>query len=202
MVGLYPIARPPPPAQYARWYPCRSRCNRFLNHAVSRTPTANKKEKETAIEYEKTNDYEPRHPFQPRIGLGQLLSIPSVIRRGCGGEKHEGGQNEKIERGHEMQEQKQKMKKDMKAQDVQLTEQLSKMNCASEDKEMGLMAAVLTHLMDQRITMDGGRTRRTGSRAAHRGCAAVCDGHHHYRWPSVKSVVQKVSDIYEASGVR
>ena len=54
----------------------------------------------------------------------------------------------------EMKEQKQKMKEDMKAQDAELTEQLAKMNSAPEDKKMSLMAAVITHMVEQRIAMD------------------------------------------------
>ncbi len=47
----------------------------------------------------------------------------------------------------------------MKAQDAQLTEQLTKMNRAPEDKKMGLMAAVLTHMVEQRITMDARKAK-------------------------------------------
>src|ERR1039458_1560751 len=43
-----------------------------------------------------------------------------------------------MERCQEMKEQKQKMMEDMKAQDAQLTEQLTKMNRAPENKKMGL----------------------------------------------------------------
>jgi len=59
-----------------------------------------------------------------------------------------------MERCQEMKEQKQKMKEDMKAQDAQLTEQLATMNRARGDKKMDLMAAVLTHMVEQRIAMD------------------------------------------------
>ncbi len=58
------------------------------------------------------------------------------------------------ERCQEMKEQKQKMKEDAKAQDAQLTEELANMNRAPEDKKMGLMAAVVTHMAEQRIAMD------------------------------------------------
>ena len=58
-----------------------------------------------------------------------------------------------MERCQEMKEQKQKMMADMKAQDAELTEQLAKMNSAPEDKKMGLMAAVLTHMVEQRTAM-------------------------------------------------
>jgi hypothetical protein len=42
----------------------------------------------------------------------------------------------------------------MKAQDAQLTEQLANMNRAPEDKQTGLMAGVLTNMVEQRIAMD------------------------------------------------
>jgi len=64
-----------------------------------------------------------------------------------------------MERCQEMKEQKQKMKEDMKAQDAELTEQLAKMNSAPEDKKMSLMAAVLTHMVEQRITMDARKAK-------------------------------------------
>ena len=59
----------------------------------------------------------------------------------------------------EMKAQKQKMKEDMKAQDTELTEHVAKMNSAPEDKKMGLMAAVLTHMLEQRITMDARKAK-------------------------------------------
>ena len=59
-----------------------------------------------------------------------------------------------MERCEEMKAQKQKMKEDMKAQDAELTEHVAKMNSAPQDKKMDLMAAVLTHMVEQRIAMD------------------------------------------------
>src|ERR1035441_3450176 len=64
-----------------------------------------------------------------------------------------------MERCQEMKEQKQKMMEDMKAQDAQLTEQLTKMNRAPENKKMGLMAAVITHMVEQRIIMDARKAK-------------------------------------------
>ena len=53
----------------------------------------------------------------------------------------------------EMKEQKQKMMADMKAQDAELTEEVAKMNSAPEDKQMSLMAAVITRMVEQRTAM-------------------------------------------------
>jgi hypothetical protein len=41
-VGFYPIAKPPPPSQNCLWPPCKSRSNRFLQHAPPKTPTGKK----------------------------------------------------------------------------------------------------------------------------------------------------------------
>jgi hypothetical protein len=53
-----------------------------------------------------------------------------------------------------MKEQKQKMQADMKAQDAELTEHVAKMNRAPEAEKLSVMAAVITHMVEQRITMD------------------------------------------------
>lgn len=62
-------------------------------------------------------------------------------------------------RCQQMQEQKQKMMADMKAQDAALTEQIATMNSASKDKKMRLMAAVITSMVEQRITMDARKAK-------------------------------------------
>ena len=59
-----------------------------------------------------------------------------------------------MERCQKMKQQKQDMKDDIKAQDAQLTEQLANMNRAPEAQKTGLMAAALTHMVEQRIAMD------------------------------------------------
>jgi hypothetical protein len=64
-----------------------------------------------------------------------------------------------MERCQEMKQQKQKMMADMKAQDDQLMEQVAEMNRAPHDKKIGLMAAVLTHMAEQRIAMDARKAK-------------------------------------------
>ena len=64
-----------------------------------------------------------------------------------------------MEHCQEMKEQKQKLKEDGKAQDDRLTGQLSEMNRAPEDKKMGLMATILTNMVEQRITMDARKAK-------------------------------------------
>jgi uncharacterized protein YhaN len=61
---------------------------------------------------------------------------------------------EMMERCQEMKEQKQKMMADMKAQDAELTEQVARMNSAPEDKKLGLLAAVVTRMVEQRTAMN------------------------------------------------
>jgi ethanolamine utilization protein EutQ (cupin superfamily) len=51
------------------------------------------------------------------------------------------------------------MKEDMKAQDSELTKQIAKMNRAPKDKKMNLMAAVITHMVEQRIAMDARKAK-------------------------------------------
>ena len=64
-----------------------------------------------------------------------------------------------MERCQEMKEQKQKMMADMKTQDAELTAQVAKMNSAPEGKKMSLMAAVITHMVEQRIAMDARKAK-------------------------------------------
>jgi len=59
-----------------------------------------------------------------------------------------------MERCQEMMQQRQKMMEDMKAQDAELTEQVATMNRAPENQKLGLMAAVLTRMVEQRTAMN------------------------------------------------
>ena len=58
-----------------------------------------------------------------------------------------------MERCQEMKEQKQKMMEDMKAQDAELTGEVARMNSAPEDKKLGLIASVVTRMVEQRTAM-------------------------------------------------
>lgn len=53
----------------------------------------------------------------------------------------------------QMMEQKAKMKEEMKAQDAQLTEQVTAMNRAPDDKKLALVTALLTTMVEQRVAM-------------------------------------------------
>src|SRR5664279_6650925 len=76
VVGLHPIAKPPPSAQSERWHPCRSRCKRFLEHAARQTSERSKTANQKAIEHEKQNASQPGHPFKPRLGSSLAIWAP------------------------------------------------------------------------------------------------------------------------------
>ena len=58
-----------------------------------------------------------------------------------------------------MKEQKQKMQADMMAQGAQLTEQITEMNRAPADQKLDLMAAILTRMEAQKLTMDARKAK-------------------------------------------
>jgi hypothetical protein len=64
-----------------------------------------------------------------------------------------------MERCQDMMKQKEKLAADIKDQDSQLTEKLAEMNRASEDKKTAMMAAILTRMVEQRITMDARKAK-------------------------------------------
>ena len=86
---------------------------------------------------------------QPQSGSMDMDNMKKAPAKG-----HSMSAAKMMEGCQEMKEQKQRMKKAMKAQNAQLTEQLAEMNGAPEDKKMGLMAAVVTKMVEQRISMD------------------------------------------------
>ncbi len=67
--------------------------------------------------------------------------------------------SEMMEGCKEMKAQKLKMKEDMKAQNTELTEHVAKMNSAPEDKKIDIMAAVVTHMVEQRIAIDARKAK-------------------------------------------
>jgi hypothetical protein len=61
---------------------------------------------------------------------------------------------QKTECCQEMMQQQHKMMAEMKAQDAELTAQVAAMNSAPDDKKLGLLAAVVTRLVEQRTAMN------------------------------------------------
>ncbi len=80
------------------------------------------------------------------------------------GKAMEGGMMEQCK---EMKAQKQKMGEDMKAQDTEMTERVAKMNSAPDGKKMGVMAAVITHMLEQRVSMDARKAKMEETMMAH-----------------------------------
>jgi hypothetical protein len=106
--------------------------------------------------------YAQTNPFiHSSLVLALALAILSPIRAQSA-EPAEGKkmlEDKMMEHCQEMKEQKEKLKDDMKAQDAELTEQLSKMNSAPEDKKLSMIAAILTQMVEQRITMDSRKAK-------------------------------------------
>jgi hypothetical protein len=101
-------------------------------------------------------------PIKAASGLNESMATPSTVIPGRSARTAEVKSMDEagmMERCQEMKEQKQKMKEDMKAQDEQLTDQLAEMNRAPEDKKMDLMAAVVTQMVERRISMDARKAK-------------------------------------------
>jgi hypothetical protein len=67
----------------------------------------------------------------------------------------------------EMKEQKQLMLADMKAQDTEIAVQVATMNSAPEDKKVGLIAAVVTKMTEQRAAMTVRMEKMQGNMVKH-----------------------------------
>lgn len=70
--------------------------------------------------------------------------------------KMEGKMAEKCQ---EMKAHKEKMMAEMKAEDIALTAQVAAMNNAPESKKPGLMAAIVTTMLEQRIDRDARKVK-------------------------------------------
>ena len=94
------------------------------------------------------------------LALAMTLAIWSPVQSQSAepaeAKKMEGKMMEGCEK---MKEQKEKMKADMKVQNAELTEHVAKMNSAPADKKMDVMAALITHTLEQRIAMDARKAK-------------------------------------------
>ncbi|OGK08345.1 MAG: hypothetical protein A2Y63_04280 [Candidatus Riflebacteria bacterium RBG_13_59_9] len=108
-----------------------------------------------------THQTNPNLVIRSSLALALVLAICSPVQAGSSkpAEGKDMTEAKMMEHCQEMKEKKQKMQEDMKAQDAQLTELVAKMNSATEDKKMSLMAAVLTRMVEQRITMNARRAQ-------------------------------------------
>lgn len=76
-------------------------------------------------------------------------------------------EGEMMENCKAMMEKKQEMMKEMKAQDAELSEQVAKMNSAPSDEKTGLMADVVTQLVEQRMDRSEKKTEMEGEMMKH-----------------------------------
>ena len=94
------------------------------------------------------------------LALAMTLAIWSPVQSQSAepleAKKMEGKMMEGCEK---MKEQKEKMKADMKVQNDELTEHVAKMNSAPADKKVDVMAALITHILEQRIAMDARKAK-------------------------------------------
>ena len=108
-----------------------------------------------------------KHPTNPHLVICSGLALAFVLAVWCPVQAQSAAPAEvkhpmeatMMEHCQEMKQQKQKMMADMKAQDDQLMEQVAEMNRAPHDKKIGLMAAVLTHMAEQRVAMDARKAK-------------------------------------------
>jgi hypothetical protein len=66
-----------------------------------------------------------------------------------------------------MKDQKEKLMAEMKAQDAELAAQVTAMDNAPDDKKLGLMAAIVTHLVEQRSAMNARMEKMHGQMMGH-----------------------------------
>jgi len=95
------------------------------------------------------------------LALALALAIWLPVQARCA-EPAEGKktmESKMMEGCKEIKAQKQKMKEDIKAQNTKLTEHVAEMNSAPKDKKIHIMAAVVTHIVEQRITMDAHKAK-------------------------------------------
>ncbi len=90
------------------------------------------------------------------LALALALWSPALAQspEPAGGKMTMEGKGKMMERCQEMKEHKQKMMAEMKTEDAELTAQVAAMNSASESNKPGLMAAIVTRMLEQRIARD------------------------------------------------
>ncbi len=74
---------------------------------------------------------------------------------------------EMMERCQAMMKHKQSMQADMNAQDAELTAQVAKMNSAADSKKTGLMAAIVTKMVEQRTATTAHKAKVDEEMMAH-----------------------------------
>lgn len=93
------------------------------------------------------------------LALALVIWSPAQAEPVVSAEKKSLTEPKAMENCQAMQEQKQKMLDGMKAQDTELTAQLAKMNAAPDDKKIGMIATIVTRMVEQRIAMDAQKAK-------------------------------------------
>jgi hypothetical protein len=95
--------------------------------------------------------------FRPFLALAVALACVLTTQSIQAAEPANGGAmtaGTMMEQCKAMQAHKQQMMADMKAQDTALSEQVAQMNSTTDDKKLGLLAALVTRMAEQRIARD------------------------------------------------
>ena len=90
-------------------------------------------------------------PMKPMNGGEHQMMVKPVNTPAEGKEMMEGKMTANRQK---MMQQKQKMMEEMKAQDAELIKQVAQMNSAPSGKKIGLMAGIVTRIVEQRMAMD------------------------------------------------
>jgi len=145
-----------------------------------------------------------KHTYtQFSIGLTLALALavaiwsPVQIQAGEPTDGKKMMEGKKMEGCKEMMAQKQKMKEDMKAQDAQLTEQVSRMNNAPENRKMNLMAAIVTHMAEQRISMDARKAKMEEEMMKHMMQHMQMGKESMAQCPMMKEMQEKTADAHK-----
>ncbi len=87
------------------------------------------------------------------VALACVVTIPNIhaAEPGIGDAKNPGTM---MEQCTEMQASKARMMADMKVQNADLSERIAQMNSSSDDKKLGLLAALVSRMAEQRIARD------------------------------------------------
>ncbi len=103
------------------------------------------------------------------LALALALAVVSTVQAGPSVPAGVMPMTEGQMKGHckDMMEQKKKLAADTKSQDAELTELVAKMNRAPENKQMTLMATVITRIVDQQVAMDQRKAKMEDEKMAH-----------------------------------
>lgn len=103
-------------------------------------------------------------PIQPRpnrylrtslvVALGLALWYPASVQAAEPAAETPAAMEAKMKEScQDMKKKKAKMMEETKAEDAALTEEVAKLNAAPDDKKVGLMAVIITHMTEQRSAM-------------------------------------------------